>query len=114
MSLKGHLAWVVAVGIAAAFALPVLVYFTGQATLGPYAGGGLGDFLADYLADLARLRAGAWTLLLGPLALVAVWRVIVAVAWPRRPAGGPATVQAERQAATAGRRDPTIDGLSRE
>src|SRR5512134_3992503 len=79
MGLSGHVRWVVAVGVAAAVALPVMVFYTGQATLGPYAGGGLGDFVAAYLADLARLRAGAWTLLLGPVALVAAWRLIVAI-----------------------------------
>ena len=114
MSLRGHLTWIVAVAVVAAVALPVLVFHTGQATLGPYAGGGLGEFLADYLADLARLRAGAWTLLLGPVAMVAAWRLIVAVAWPRQPARRSAASPAERQAAAAGRRVPTIGGLSRE
>jgi hypothetical protein len=114
MSLKGHVSWVVTIGIVAAITLPVLVFYTGQATLGPYAGGGLGDFLADYLADLARLRAGAWTLLLGPVALVAAWRVIVALAWPRQPASGSAPPPTERRPAPTGRRDPTIGGFSRE
>jgi len=63
--------------------LPVLVFYTGSATLGPYSRGGLGAFLADYVADLGGLRLGAWVLLLGPVALVAAWRVIVALAWPR-------------------------------
>lgn len=83
MSLKRHLAWVAAAAVIATVALPVAVFYTGTATLGPYARGGLGEFLADYVADLARLRTGAWLLLLGPVALVAAWRIIVAVAWPR-------------------------------
>jgi hypothetical protein len=114
MSLRVHVTWVVAVAVVAAVALPVLVFYTGQATLGPYAGGGLGDFVADYFDDLAGLRAGAWTLLLGPVALVAAWRLIVAAAWPRRASRRSAASPAERQATAAGRRDPTIGGLSRE
>jgi hypothetical protein len=107
-------AWIVAVGVLAAAALPVLVFYTGVATLGPYASGGLRDFLANYLADLARLHADAWTLLLGPVALVAAWRLIVAAAWPRRAADRSSTPPAERQASPAVRRDPTIGRLSRE
>jgi len=83
MSLKRHLAWVGVVAVIAAVTLPVAVFYTGTATLGPYARGGLGQFVADYLADLARLRTGAWVLLLGPVALVVAWRIIVALAWPR-------------------------------
>ena len=83
MSLKRHLAWVAAVAVIATVALPVAVFYTGTATLGPYARGGLGEFVADYIADLARLRTAAWLLLLGPVALVAAWRIIVALAWPR-------------------------------
>lgn len=114
MSLRGHLTWVVTVAVAAAVAMPVLVFYTGQATLGPYAGGGLGEFVAAYLADLARLRAGAWTLLLGPVALVAAWRLIVAIAWPRSATPAPSASSDLRRAAAAARRDPTIGGLSRE
>jgi ABC-type branched-subunit amino acid transport system permease subunit len=114
MSLRGHVTWIVAVAVIAAVALPVLVFYTGQATLGPYAGGGLGNFVADYLADLARLRPGAWTLLLGPVAMVAAWRLIVAIAWPRRAAPAPAAAPDSRRASVAGRRDPTIGVLSRE
>ena len=106
--------WIVAVAVIAAVALPVLVLYTGQATLGPYAGGSLGDFVADYIADLARLRAGAWTLLLGPVAMVAAWRVIVAIAWPGRAATAPAATPDSHRASVAARRDPTIGGLSRE
>ena len=83
MSLKRHVAWVVVAAVFAALVLPVLVFYTGTATLGPYARGGLGEFLGDYVADLARLRSGAWVLLLGPVALVAAWRILVAFAWPR-------------------------------
>jgi ABC-type branched-subunit amino acid transport system permease subunit len=114
MSLRGHVTWIVAVAVVAAVALPVLVFYTGQATLGPYAGDGLGVFVADYLADLARLRAGAWTLLLGPVAMVAAWRLIVAIAWPGRAASAPAASADSHRASVGARRDPTIGGLSRE
>lgn len=83
MSFNRDAAWVLLAVVFAAVVLPVLVFYTGTATLGPYARGGLGAFLADYLADLARLRPGAWVLLLGPVALVFAWRVLVALAWPR-------------------------------
>lgn len=114
MSSGRHVAWIVAVGVLAAAALPVLVYYTGVATLGPYASGGLRDFLANYLADLARLHADAWTLLLGPVALVAAWRLIVAAAWPRRSPDRPNTPLPQRPSPPAVRRDPTIGRLSRE
>jgi hypothetical protein len=83
MSFNRDAAWVLLAVLFAAIVLPVLVFYTGTATLGPYARGGLGAFLADYVGDLARFRLGAWVLLLGPVALVAAWRVLVALAWPR-------------------------------
>jgi hypothetical protein len=83
MSFNRNAAWVLVAVVFAAVALPVLVFYTGTATLGPYARGGLGAFLADYVADLARLRLGAWVLLLGPVALVVAWRILVVLAWPR-------------------------------
>lgn len=81
MSLKRHMPWLIAALGFGAAVLPFLVYYTGTATLGPYANGGPGRFLADFYADLGRLRGSAWALLLGPAALVAVWRVLVAYAW---------------------------------
>lgn len=83
---RRHLPWLIAALAFGAVVLPILVYYTGSATLGPYAQGGAGQFLVDYFADLARLRGSAWALLLGPLALVLVWRFLVAYAW-RRGAG---------------------------
>jgi hypothetical protein len=83
MHLKRHFAWLAAALAFAAGLLPLLVYHTGLRTLGPYAGGGTGQFFADFYADLAGLRPGAWLLLLGPAAMVLVWRVLVAYAWPR-------------------------------
>jgi hypothetical protein len=82
MRLKRHLAWIIAALAFAACVLPFLVYYTGLATVGPYANGGPVQFLGDWFADLARLRPGAWLLLLGPAMLVLVWRILVAYAWP--------------------------------
>lgn len=83
MRLKPDAAWIVAALAFAALALPFLVYSTGVRTLGAYAGGGPLQFFGDFYADLGRLRAGAWLLLLGPATLVAAWRLLVAYAWPR-------------------------------
>lgn len=83
MRLNRHAAWILAALLFAAAVLPLLVYFTGAATLGAYSNGGPARFLADYYADLARLRPGAWILLLGPPALTAAWRGLVALAWHR-------------------------------
>lgn len=107
------MAWVAAVGIGAAVALPVLVYYTGDTLLGPYSGGGLRDFVSDYLADLARGRAGAWTLLLGPAALVIAWRAVVALAWPGSSASGAQRPAKVPPPAPPARRDPTIGGFNR-
>ena len=70
-----HARWLLAALLFGALVLPMLVYFTGALTLGPYARGGSLQFLADFYADLARLRAASWVLLLGPVALIAVWRL---------------------------------------
>jgi len=56
--------------------LPWAVYAAGIAVLGPYANGGPGRFFADYAADLLRGRWVSWALALGPLGVVATWRLI--------------------------------------
>jgi hypothetical protein len=83
MHYKRHAAWFIAALVFAACLLPLLVYYTGEFTLGPYARGGPWRFVGDYYADLLHLRGSAWVLLLGPVALVAFWRVLVEAAWPR-------------------------------
>ena len=83
VSLNRHTGWMIAAALFAALVLPVLVYFTGTATLGPYSRGGLVQFLAGFWADVLRLRLNAWILLLGPVVLVTVWRIVVAYALPR-------------------------------
>ena len=84
MRLKGHLPWLAAALLFAAVVLPFLVYYTGTQTLGPYANGGPLQFVVDFYVSLAQMRGAAWTLLLGPAALVIVWRVLIACAWPRQ------------------------------
>jgi hypothetical protein len=83
MHLKRHMAWIVAALASGVLVLPLFVYYTGLAVIGPYANGGPLQFLGDCLADFTRLRPGAWLLLLGPATLILVWRVLVAYAWPR-------------------------------
>jgi len=83
MHLKRHVAWVIAALVFAALVLPFLVYFTGLQTLGAYRGGGPIGFVADFYADLGHRQPGAWLLLLGPVALVIAWRMLVAYAWPK-------------------------------
>lgn len=68
--------WLLAALLFGLLVLPLLVYFTGITILGPYAHGSVSAFLADFAADLARMRWFSWTLALGPLALVAIWRTV--------------------------------------
>ena len=84
MRLNPHLLWPAAALLFAATVLPFLVYYTGTQTLGPYLNGGPLQFVGDFYASLAHFRGAAWTLLLGPAALVIFWRVLVACAWPRK------------------------------
>lgn len=81
MKLRRDSIWLVVALLFGAIALPFLVYSTGVVTLGPYSHGGPFGFYADFLAGLARLRWSAWMLLLGPAALVLLWRLLVAYAW---------------------------------
>jgi hypothetical protein len=81
MKSRHHIWWVIAALLFGAAVLPFLVYATGVKTLGPYSGGGLSAFYTAFATDLAQLRPAALTLLLGPAALVVVWRLLVAYAW---------------------------------
>lgn len=82
MRVNQNLVWPIAALLFAATVLPFLVYYTGTQTLGPYSNGGPLQFVGDFYASLAHLQGAAWTLLLGPAALVIFWRVLVAYAWP--------------------------------
>jgi hypothetical protein len=84
MRLSRHLAWPLAALLFAAVVLPFLVYFAGTQTLGPYSNGGLLRFVADFYASLAQMQGTAWALLFGPVALVIIWRLLVAYAWPTK------------------------------
>lgn len=97
MTFRRHVRWIAAALVFAAFVLPFLVYYTGVLTLGPYARGGPWRFLGDYYSDLLHLRTGAWVLLLGPAVLVAGWRALVAVVWPRSARSVPADRPRPRQ-----------------
>jgi hypothetical protein len=66
-------AWL-AVGL---FVMPAIIYMVGASLLGPYGeNAGLGRFYADFFGDLAEPSVRAWSLALGPLALVSLVRLI--------------------------------------
>ncbi len=52
------------------FVLPVLIYLAGSLTLGNYASGGFGSFLADYFSGLFSGWLPVWGVVLGPYAVV--------------------------------------------
>lgn len=56
-------------------AVPLLIYVAGVLTLGPYASGGLGAFLADFVIGLVRGWPVAWAIVLGPYAAIVLLRV---------------------------------------
>jgi len=59
------------------FAMPAVVFFVGSSLLGPYGeNAGLGRFYADFFGDLAEPSLRAWSIALGPLALVSLVRGI--------------------------------------
>ena len=55
--------------------LPLVVYFAGAATLGPYEGG-LQMFLANLYGDLLHLSPGAVALVCGPYVLAQLLRLV--------------------------------------
>jgi hypothetical protein len=81
MKLRRSAGWLVAALLFGALPLPFLVYYTGTMTLGPYSHGGPLGFYGDFLASLARLQLSAWSLLLGPAALLLVVRLAAGYAW---------------------------------
>jgi hypothetical protein len=66
--------WLLAALAFGLLALPYLVYLTGATLLGPYASGSALAFYGDFARGLATLRWFSWTIALGPLAIVVVWR----------------------------------------
>jgi hypothetical protein len=68
--------WLLAALVFGLLVLPLLVYSTGVYVLGKYADGGPAAFFGDYLRGLVTLRWYSWVLALGPLVIVASWRVL--------------------------------------
>lgn len=66
-------------------AAPPLVWIAGSRALGPYAGGGLGAFLASFYRSLARGTFAYWMVALGPYLVVLLVRALLAIP---RPGGG--------------------------
>ena len=69
--------WLPAALLFGVLALPFLVYLTGVYVLGRYAAGGAAAFIGDYLLGLVTLQWYSWALALGPLLIVACWRMLM-------------------------------------
>lgn len=78
--------WLVAALVFGLVILPFLVHLTGRTVLGDYSGGAAGSFFVDYLRGLLMFQWYSWVLALGPLIIVAVWRIL-AFAPSRRDSG---------------------------
>jgi len=79
----GEGVWLAIAVVFGLLALPLLVHYTGEQTLGAYASGDARRFLRDFYADLVRLRPATLTLAFGPLALVLAWRLLLRLVLPR-------------------------------
>ena len=76
-------AWL-AVGL---FVVPAVVYWVGNASLGPYGeNAGLSTFYGAFFADLASGAPRAWVLALGPLLLISLVRLLYIGVGTRTPA----------------------------
>ncbi|MDH4166009.1 MAG: hypothetical protein OEY13_05375 [Gammaproteobacteria bacterium] len=73
---RGDKFWLLAALVFGLLVLPLLVYVTGAYVLGRYAGGGVAAFFGGYLLGLVTLRWDSWVLALGPLVIVASWRML--------------------------------------
>jgi hypothetical protein len=67
--------------IFSAVALPLIVWLTGRALLGPYANGGMFAILGDFFTLLYAGSVSAWILLLSPYVLLGALRL---AAWGAR------------------------------
>jgi hypothetical protein len=65
--------------IFSAVVLPLIVWLTGRALLGPYANGGMFAILGDFFALLQTGSIAAWVLLLGPYVLLGLLRIAAAL-----------------------------------
>ncbi len=55
---------------------PLIVWFVGSRALGPYAGGGIGAFLAAFFRGLASGTFGFWMVALGPYLVALIVRAL--------------------------------------
>lgn len=56
---------------------PLLVWAVGSRALGPYAGGGIGSFLAGFYRGLASGTFGYWMIVFGPYLIALVARALI-------------------------------------
>jgi hypothetical protein len=67
-----------AVGLLFGFVLmPVLIFYTGAATLGRYEGASLREIYASLYAGLAQGSAASWVVFLGPYGLYVLGKVLI-------------------------------------
>lgn len=79
MNFRRELVWLAVAVFTGLVLVPAAAYFTGLRLLGPYSQGGLVNFFGAFIADLLRVRLHAWTLVLGPVLVIAVWRLLNAL-----------------------------------
>jgi hypothetical protein len=60
--------------VAGLLVMPLLVWVAGMIALGPYANGGFGALLGDFLGGLADGSLACWLVLAGPYLLLSLWR----------------------------------------
>lgn len=56
--------------------MPLGIWIAGNASLGPYANGGFGALLGDFLASLAQGSSASWIVLAGPYVIVQLLRLL--------------------------------------
>jgi hypothetical protein len=59
-----------------ALLMPLLVWGAGMVALGPYANGGFGALLSDFLRGLAEGSLASWLVLAGPYLLISLARLL--------------------------------------
>jgi hypothetical protein len=78
-SLRRELIVLAAALVFGLLAAPPLVWVVGSRALGPYAGGGIGSFLASFYRGLASGTFGNWMIALGPYLLALVLRALLGI-----------------------------------
>lgn len=64
-------------------ALPLLIWLAGHTLLGPYAHGGIFRFVGDFFVALGRGNPLFWIIALGPVAFLALARLLWSATRPR-------------------------------